>query len=341
MLSFAALVKIFTVSQLVLTLAGVLQSHEPVRVRWLAAALIGCVQCYLLDDLVTGVPGAVLEWGAELTAGMLLVLVFCVFDDRPPPAWSWVLLGLLAIHAAWMVALESSLDGMRLGRWLLHGAKLGMVVVVVVLLLRGARDDLVEARLQVRFTLAASIATATLLVLGIELGWRWQVPPFLEVPGMVLIALAVLSWNLAFLRLDPRFRLAPTAAPVTLPERPPSGADDPLADRVLALMDADQPWRDPDLRIQALAARLGATEVRLRRSINRTLGYPNFNQFVNGYRIAEAAARLRAEPAIPVLNVALDAGFRSLSTFNAAFRAQQGCTPTEWRQRWPADFRQS
>jgi len=34
---------------------------------------------------------------------------------------------------------------------------------------------------------------------------------------------------------------------------------------------------------------------------------------------------------VPILTIALDAGFGSLAPFNRAFRSHTGCTPTEYR----------
>ena len=45
-----------------------------------------------------------------------------------------------------------------------------------------------------------------------------------------------------------------------------------------------------------------------------------------------AAERLRNEPDTPVLNISLDVGYRTLSSFNRAFRDIQNATPTEYRQ---------
>ena len=75
-------------------------------------------------------------------------------------------------------------------------------------------------------------------------------------------------------------------------------------------------------------------EYRLRRLINQRLGHRNFPSFVNSYRLAEVTAAL-ADPAqadVPILTIALDAGFQSIGPFNRAFKAQTGMTPTAWRK---------
>ncbi|NRF72035.1 AraC family transcriptional regulator [Aquincola sp. S2] len=49
-------------------------------------------------------------------------------------------------------------------------------------------------------------------------------------------------------------------------------------------------------------------------------------------RLETAAARLRADPALPVLNAALDVGFGSGEAFTRAFRQHFGSPPSTWRR---------
>jgi AraC-like DNA-binding protein len=99
-------------------------------------------------------------------------------------------------------------------------------------------------------------------------------------------------------------------------------------------MAEERVYRQEGLTIGALATKLGVQEYRLRQAINEGLGYRNFNAFLNSYRLGEAKAAL-ADPdqiAVPVLTVAMDAGFQSLGPFNRAFKADTGTTPTEFRR---------
>ena len=47
---------------------------------------------------------------------------------------------------------------------------------------------------------------------------------------------------------------------------------------------------------------------------------------------AEPALSDPAQADVPVLTIALDAGFGSIGPFNRAFKAQTGVTPTEYRR---------
>ena len=71
----------------------------------------------------------------------------------------------------------------------------------------------------------------------------------------------------------------------------------------------------------------------LRKLINQSMGYRNFASFLNKYRIAHVKQSL-SDPhkaRVPVLTLAMEAGFSSLAPFNRAFKAIEGITPTDFR----------
>ena len=111
--------------------------------------------------------------------------------------------------------------------------------------------------------------------------------------------------------------------------------DDSLVPKLLDYMESQLPHRDETMSIAKLAAQLGEQEYRLRRTINKAMGHRNFASFLNGYRLAEVKAAL-ADPGqrdVPIITIALDAGFGSLGPFNRAFRETEGMTPSEYRMR--------
>jgi AraC-like DNA-binding protein len=118
-----------------------------------------------------------------------------------------------------------------------------------------------------------------------------------------------------------------------------SAPDRASLNRLERLMATERTYRQEGLTIGLMAVRLGMPEYRLRALINDGLGHRNFNAFLNRYRIDEAKAAL-ADPGqveVPVLTIALDAGFQSLTPFNRAFKADTGLTPTEFRRRAAAE----
>ena len=129
------------------------------------------------------------------------------------------------------------------------------------------------------------------------------------------------------------------AATTPVVAAPPDPAEQRLGVALQRLMSVERAYRDEDLSVASLASRLAVPEYRLRRLINQRLGHRNFNAYVNGLRLEEACHAL-ADPArreMPVLTIALDAGFQSIGPFNRAFKAATGVTPTEFRREKLAD----
>jgi AraC-like DNA-binding protein len=95
-------------------------------------------------------------------------------------------------------------------------------------------------------------------------------------------------------------------------------------------------YQDEDLTLQSLAERLSVSPHQLSWIINEELQV-SFPALVNGYRVEEVKRRL-AEPAsdrIPILQIALDAGFGTKASFNRAFKIHTGMTPSQFRRSLP------
>jgi AraC-like DNA-binding protein len=126
---------------------------------------------------------------------------------------------------------------------------------------------------------------------------------------------------------DSRDRCDPTRQVVA-----PCESDAQLAAQLRHHLEVLQVYREPELRVAELAARLEVPEYRLSRFITRQLGKRNFNQLLNQYRVAHAC-KLLAMPAgfENILRVSGESGFASLGPFNRAFKSIMGCTPSEYR----------
>ncbi len=168
-------------------------------------------------------------------------------------------------------------------------------------------------------------------------------PLDVDLARLVLLLAVTFSFGLALLgmlRDGPVLSLIPAAAipPVVVPKPEPAELPDAATLAALDdLMEQQRCYREEGLTIAALAARLGMPEYRLRRVINQGLQYRNFSEFLNRYRLADVTSAL-ADPAqdeVPILTIALDAGFGSIGPFNRAFKAHTGVTPTEFRRTRP------
>ena len=93
---------------------------------------------------------------------------------------------------------------------------------------------------------------------------------------------------------------------------------------------ANRWYLDPELNLALLARRLGTNTGYLSRALNDGLGM-NFAMLVNGLRSQDVAAAIDVGSDADLLDLAIEAGFSSKASFNRAFRARHGCTPSEYR----------
>ena len=213
---------------------------------------------------------------------------------------------------------------------------LGFIALALAQTFASWSTDLVEERRRVRVFIVVAAALYgglnAILHLAIPGG---DVAAIANAANGALLAGVVAAICIAMLRVGGAelFVAAPAAG-----EAPPlpdtSAADQKLVDALMRLMADERIYRHDNVTIGALATKLGIPEYRLRRLINQKLGYRNFNVFLNNHRIEEAKAAL-ADPAqaeVPVITIAMDAGFASLGPFNRAFKATTGLTPTEYRR---------
>ena len=157
--------------------------------------------------------------------------------------------------------------------------------------------------------------------------------PALADAAVVLAMAAVVSARLLYFKggdlfaapaPSPAIEPAPASAPDAVappptapspPEttHPPGPAEERLAAALQQAMVQDQAYRDEDLSVASLAARLQVPEYKLRRLINQRLGHRNFNAYVNGFRLQQARQAL-ADPqraGQSVLSIALVASSSS------------------------------
>jgi AraC-like DNA-binding protein len=217
---------------------------------------------------------------------------------------------------------------------------LGFIALAVIQTVRAWTADLVEQRRRLRLFIvsAAALYGGVNAVLQIAVSGS-EAAAIANVANSAVLAgiVAAISVAMIHVQAGDLFPTPVTAPPVSVAgasTAPEVAADQRLVDALLRLMAAERIYRRENLTIGTLATRLGVPEYRLRRLINQKLGYRNFNVFLNNHRIEEAKAAL-ADPAqveVPVITIAMDAGFQSLGPFNRAFKAMTGVTPSEYRR---------
>jgi len=238
---------------------------------------------------------------------------------------TWPMLAKAGVQAMSVVAIVLSLSAavqtvrtwsadLVAGRRRLRVAVLFLSLLLVVVL-SGSGLTSISAK---NYGISGSLATAAgLLAIAALAGWSFFYPP----PPLPAVAAAVSETTGQVAELDAANGGRDAIAPL-------------LLRRLDRLMTVERVYRQEGLTIGVLAAKLDLPEYRLRQAINEGLGYRNFNAFLNRYRINEAKAAL-SDPAqrdVPVLTIAMDAGFQSIGPFNRAFKAESGLTPTEFRR---------
>jgi AraC-like DNA-binding protein len=261
------------------------------------------------------------------------------FDDEFVPDWRrWLVwLGLVSLGGV-------AIDVDRAIVWhAVQSAALVLAGLGLWRVLSGRRLDLIEGRRRLRVYLAISAAlyiTVTnlcfLLPNWLQLWWHGGA---VNAGGLVAISFAFAVLRLQAERDELAVIAAPAAAarPAMANRLSTSAVDGSEAAWLAALraaMNRDKIYRGEGFTIAALAAQLSIPEYRLRRLINQRLGHRNFTAFVNSYRLAEVTAALSdpSQDDVPILTIALDAGFQSLGPFNRAFKTEFGLTPTEFRR---------
>lgn len=102
---------------------------------------------------------------------------------------------------------------------------------------------------------------------------------------------------------------------------------------LLDFMEDESPYLNPDLTLTELSEALSIPNNHLSQVINEKFGQ-NFFDFINSYRVAESQAWLKdpQKSKATMLEIAFESGFKSKSTFNAAFKKHVQKTPSEYKK---------
>jgi AraC-like DNA-binding protein len=336
-----------TVALLMLLAASLLRDFGNVVAGRLAAAFALGSVAHAVTSAIG--PSPVSNWQVPLlalsTGNMVVFWLFtrALFDDAFELRW-WHALVWAAVTAfsfvncMWHVSARTAIVAANL-------LALGFIALAVGQTIASWSSDLVEGRRRLRVFIVSSAAlyggmNAVLQILASGGGAAAEIANTANAAVLACVVAAIV-WSM--MRVDgAELFSAPSSAiaaadaasqSIVVDDSP--AADKKLLDALMRLMAEERVYRHEGMTIGSLATKLGVPEYRLRRLINQKLGYRNFNVFLNDHRIEEAKAAL-ADPSqaeVPVITIAMDAGFQSLGPFNRAFKATTGVTPTEYRRR--------
>lgn len=317
-----------------------LRDHRQVLAARVAAAMIIGIICYLLITARWGwfisPVGLLLAMLAGATPGLFWLFAKTWFNDAKRLRQrdvAIVLVSALNILIMQISFRMESYDAINLLSGIVFRiGMLGFAAAGLWEVWRGRSEDLVEGRRRLRPRIVVAVGIYVILIALSETA-VFNVGASLWVERIVgsSIVAVTLLFCAAMFAMRQADLFGPTSGGIKNATARP--VNDALTQKLAAHMAASLPWRDETLTIAALAAQLGEQEYRLRRAINGQLGHRNFAAFLNGYRLAEVKAALTdpSQKDVPIITIALDAGFGSLGPFNRAFREAEGMTPSEFR----------
>jgi AraC-like DNA-binding protein len=209
--------------------------------------------------------------------------------------------------------------------------EIALTLHILIIALKHWRDDLIQERRYIRcgvITFSGSYILINIFANQL-IDIHWQL---LDLFMMSLMAMLVTGVNtfLFKLRESSLFVLVVKKTTTTIEVKSIKELG-----KINQAMDDEKLYRQEGITIASFAKHLAIHEYKLRQVINGELNFRNFNDFLNAYRIKEVTENLVAPSSqdTPILTIALDSGFRSLSSFNKAFKTIHGITPTAYRKK--------
>lgn len=274
--------------------------------------------------------------GGNSLLGIFWLVSLCLFSDHIKiNYWHYAIgasplcLPVALLLCDWLYPLAPpTVSGVK---YLVMAIELSLICHALLITLKYWRGDLIQQRRFLRAALISFVGIYLLLVIVLEQIIKVEGDWLTQIESTVLASLMTfINFYLMQMR---ELSLFPANAVMTkVPLRAQRSAE---VERILSAMTEKSIYQQEGLTITALAKILNMYEYKLRNVINGELGYRNFNDFLNEYRIKEVTAKLQNSQyaSMAILNLALDSGFRSLSCFNKAFKDKHHLTPSEFRKR--------
>jgi AraC-like DNA-binding protein len=307
--------------------------------------LLLCACGYHLDNIFGPFTSMSTMWWLDYIASNALPGVFWLVslsiftDHKELKSWQY-LLASLTLQIPLFSTLAQLLINFDLRQFpaffglVTYGAlalELVLICYAMVIALRHWQADLVQERRYMRGSVMALTGIYIFSVIVVEqlfnLNWQW-----LATIEYMLLSLLMAGINFMLFSLRDGTLFDPQK--ISVQAKPQDNQPSPELQRILDAMNLEKLYRKEGITISGLSRHLGIHEYRLRKLINGELAYRNFNDFLNFFRIQEVTEKLSKpqHSKLPVLTIALDSGFCSLSSFNKAFKNLHGITPTEFRQ---------
>jgi len=282
-----------------------------------------------------GLASDILAIAGDATCGWSWLLVRALFRPAGTRRAAWPLalvLVLVASGAVLRLAGESAATLPRMVDNLSGLISSALLLLAMIEPLRGLASE--TSRNERRFRLAFAAGYAALLVVavvwvngapagGVAAQGRMAIKSTCALLALLGMALAI--WYRHGHPLADASRSRRRAQPVETGD---------LAERLRRLMSEEAVYTRHNLKVADLARRLGEPDYKVTQCVTGSLGFRNFNQMANHFRIEEAKRQLAASAYdhLPILTIAFDCGFGSIGPFNRTFKATTGLTPQQFRR---------
>ena len=297
------------------------------------ASFLLCIMGYILlttpiEDEHYGGLRQVLLLLTDVTCFALLWLTVSLLNPKfRLTKMNKVKLGIVSAYLLWLVYFFLVLGGHGIMHHANHALGLAIFIYVIYLCLDEYFDDLDNQRRNNRLLLLATCVGYMSALTLFEFVLRdvrnsWQFSLLNSVVSFACISFYLIKKLQDFKLVMPLSK--PTTEKVS-----------PSLTQLNALM-ANGVFLQANLTIGELATQLTIPAHQLRQVINQELGFSNFSHYLNSYRIPYICEQLKdpSKQHIPVLTLALEAGYGSIAPFNRAFKTQIGVTPTQYRSQF-------
>ena len=217
---------------------------------------------------------------------------------------------------------------------------LGFSLAAIYVAIKGFRSDLIVERRHERVIFVICAASLLLLMAANRGVWVFTTISegvFLAVVPLPSVLYSIYAYFITVAFFLWSFRIVNFSVIHSPAQATPNNANEEqvarereLSAQIQVAMEEEKLYRISSLTVLGLAKRVASQEYLVRRAINNRLGYRNFSEFLNSYRIRETTQLLK-DTDEPITNIGLDVGYTSLSSFYTAFKSMHDVTPKQYR----------
>lgn len=305
---------------------------------WTGISLVIAVICYLILE-TPFIQERKALFLIAVTGSISIPVIFflltkAIFDDHFMPSAAIALWFAIEMVVHFWVYLRDLVSiptwAQQLSYILSEVVSIGFVLGGIYTAIKTRKNDLIEARMKFRNVFV--MTTAALIGITLIVESMTIVKESIDML-QILQRSSILGLTLFFLisnfeiKAGFFFREQEKEKPVVI-------KDSALRRKLEVLIEEKKVYRKEGLTIGELAEMLNEQEYKVRRLINGGLGFRNFNDFLNKYRVNEACEVLNdpTQSRKTILEIAYSLGYQSIGPFNKAFKDLNGITPTAYRK---------